>query len=87
MKTKKQEPVSLVAFKDLIDTCVEDGVYQATIAATAFIDGMMPEDFATAIRYAAEENVELVFVPDVHEHEQDYNPQDEDRRHFQAEQN
>lgn len=71
---RKTEPVTLAAFKDYVDTLVTEGVDQATIAATAFTEGLQPEEFAEAIRYAAENNIELVFVPDVNEYEPDYHP-------------
>ena len=81
----KPEPVTLAAFKDYIDTIVTDGSNEATIAATAFIDGLLPDEFAQAIRYAAEQNVELHFVPDVNEYEPDPQPDEDERKRFNLE--
>ncbi len=73
-----QEPVTLAAFKDMVDTHAKEGHQQMTIAALACIDGFSPEELRKAIHYAAQQNIELVFIPDYYNDvEADYNPIDD----------
>lgn len=83
--TKQQ--ITLDAFKDLVDDHSENCYGKKLVIATkAFIDGLDKEDLFEALCYATDECVDLEFVRDFPEYEQDYNPQDADRQHFLREQ-
>ncbi len=71
-----KEPMTLEVFKDWVDQCVEEGGLhpRASIATKAMIDGLDKEDLFEALCYASESGLDLEFVRDFPEMEQDYNP-------------
>lgn len=79
----KKTPVTLAAFRDYIDTLVAEGGNEATIAETAFNEGLYPSEVVEAIFYATSKGIQLNFIPDMNE--QDYHPDDEARRQVDLE--
>ena len=82
----KNQAITLAAFCDYIDTVIEDGGNEATVAVSAFLDGLHPDDLKEAIKYAAGKEVKLNFIVETDDYEPDYNPQNEDRANWLKEQ-
>lgn len=76
------EGVTLAAFKDYIDALIKEGNYEAEAGATAFINGLEAEEIFEAIKYVAENNIELRLVPDSEKTDPEPLPDEAERRQF-----
>jgi len=77
--------VFLDAFRDLVKTAQEDGLDSITVAANSFANSVTETEFVEAVKYAAQANIEVIFVPDTIRREPDYNSQDEDMKRINLE--